>query len=263
MTDYLDSLETTLIAASRRLSSTSSDATQRRWSPRRFAVAAVALVAVAAPALAAMRPWQPLLGDARLGPPPTITNDPPPRDQLDTLQVLRRPQSDADRSSATEAELRYFGSTTQGVRTGYIRELQALPGGRAVVLVPADSHTPLPASAPATLRQRFNVQDPLCVFYPSSNGDGGAKDCFTLAQIRSGEATGQLGRDQYGVVPDGVSEVRATYPDGSVVTVAAASNFYDFQAPSSSKAPEDVPSSPSQITWLGSDGQTLATIDRP
>jgi hypothetical protein len=259
MSTYFTHYERQLIKASRALNQTVGGRARRKGWLRRSVLVPVVAVAVAAPAIAATQPWKPLLGDTSLGPPATSASDAPPAAELSAMAVLRRAQTDQDRGPQTEAALRYFGHSAQGVHVDHIRLLEDRGGG-AVILVPVQSYTPLDNSYSQALRERFNVHDGLCVFYPSSTGDGGAKGCYSLSQLQAGEATGQLGTHHYGLVPDGVTSVRVGYSDGQVATASVSNNFYDIVSPVDPNADDPAPPRPEVITWLDADGHPIKEI---
>jgi hypothetical protein len=100
------------------------------------------------------------------------------------------------------------------------------------------------------------VADGLCLFYADPNGDGGARDCWSIADVRVGRATGELGRHIYGLVPDGVARVRLTYSDGRSQAAGVIDNFFDIAAPADSADPEGdrVPARVASTIWLNEMG---------
>ena len=206
------------------------------------------MLAVSATALAATAPWQPLFGDPdHPSAQPRVTGSAPPAGQLALLSVLRRPQTDEDRGATTQQALRYFGTSTQDVYTDYIRRLPLGSGDLAATLVPARSWR-LPGGV-------MTLHDVLCVFVAESNGDGGAKGCYTTAALTRGRAGGSLGSVEYGLVPDGVAALEVRYANGTQ-RIAVRDNFYEHRAP-----PQDVagggttPARSQGTTWLDADGK--------
>jgi hypothetical protein len=215
MSDYLDRLHDQLVDTSRRLHGRR----RRRWA-RRGALTAGVVVLVGAPALAATGVWRPQIGDGN-GPAPKITTQGPPADQLAMFGVLRRPQTAADRSSASRAALRLLrGTSVEGVRTGSIRLLARSSRDAGLVLVPVARYTPekpaLPADAPPELRKALDrpaIDDALCVFQLERDPDAGAGVvCWSTRDIRSGRAWQALGHRKFWLVSDGVAFIRTEYP---------------------------------------------------
>lgn len=255
MTTYLEQLHEELVAAGERLTpGTPAAARARRWgrTPRVLALGFAGL-AVSATALAATAPWHPLFGDPSdpRAPQPRITAEGPPQDQQAVLGVLRRPQSDQDRGLATRQALRFFGPSTQDVRTAYIRILRSGAGSLTAVLVPARIWDP----------GAFEKRDVVCLFVRDPAGDGGGKACFTTTEIRDGLAGGSIGAMDFGLVPDGVASVAFHY--GSTTSTAEVhDNFYEHAAPA--HAVEDggtISQQPGSTTWLDARGRP--TPDQP
>jgi hypothetical protein len=72
--------------------------------------------------VATARTWTPKLAA-------TIDRSPVPPDQAKAFAILRRPQSDADRSPAAQAALKHlFPSTISGVRVDAVRVLETRRG---------------------------------------------------------------------------------------------------------------------------------------
>jgi hypothetical protein len=164
---------------------------RRRPRTRRVAVVALAVLAAVGVPAAADNDWLPFAGrdDA-----PTSSRHAPAAGLRAELAVLRRPQTAAERQAATYA-LRFFGPTFGGVQVAYIREA----GG--VIIVPAKTHQLTPGSAVD--------HDVVCMWRTDAAGDGGARGCFTAAQIAAGDAVQSLGGEAYMLVPDGVATVAA------------------------------------------------------
>ncbi|HEX4343940.1 MAG TPA: hypothetical protein VHZ31_00110 [Solirubrobacteraceae bacterium] len=191
--------------------------------------------------------WQPHFGSpGSAEQQPTVTAGKPPARQLATIGILRRSQTPADRDAATLA-LRYFGTSTQGVRTDYIHSLDLADGHKAV-LVPATTwHARIPNTGDLSKR------DVVCLFIADDNGDGGVKGCYTTAEVLDATAHLALGTTFYSLLPDGVTRVEADFGDGRVVGAAVADNVAAVIAPTG-MAPW-----PMTITWLAADGSTVKT----
>lgn len=248
----LDALQARLVAASRELTRV-----RRRRARRRGAVCAALVVLVTPPALAATGVWRPTLGDGE-GPAPAISADAPPPDQLATLGVLRREQTEADRGVATRYALKFVDSPSlKGVRTDSIRLLAQSGQDRGVVLVPVQRYEHrLPEEIPEELRKRVErtIEDALCV-YQLDSVDGASVACYSTADIRDGRAWSMLGHRSLWIVPDGVTKVRTEYADHEPIEAAAHDNAVIFTAP-------EGPVEERRTTWLDADGKAVRVIVR-
>ncbi|MBA2517552.1 MAG: hypothetical protein H0V22_09610, partial [Solirubrobacterales bacterium] len=212
MSDYRDRFEKELAEASHRLTAGAYAPTAKTGrSGRRAVMFSIAGVLCAGTvAVAATRPWEPVLGDPAFPETQaTATGSAPPASQLALLGVLRRDVVAADRGADVAQALKFLGSGTQGVRTAYVRRVSALDGGGAAVIVPARSWQP---SADAPNRR---IQDAICVVLTQPGIGGAAKSCWSSATIRDGEATASLGSSIYGIVPDGATQVTASFTGSS------------------------------------------------
>jgi hypothetical protein len=208
--------------------------------------------------------WSPQIGGR--GATGEISRAAPPRTELATLGVLRRPQTAADRGAASTAVLRM---TNRRVRVGAVRLLGAQGGHGGVVLVPVTGTGPRGLIEIARARRATAMGQPppprptLCLY--ARDGDGAGVGCFTLADIRAGRAdmglippprktAAQVARfnaradeiqrrhperkvphyvqptgqaTRFGLVPDGIASVRAG--DGPGAAVARVhDNFFVF-----------------------------------
>jgi len=237
----------------------------RRRLGRRTVIPAAAFLVLAGSAAAAVQPWQPLLGGPDRGV-ATGVDAPPPAAQLALLGVLRRPQSDADRSPAVLAGLRgLVGSADHGVHVDEVRRLGDGPDGSAIVLIPEQRQGDDVAGPRAA-----DVTDALCVSYPAPKGarratvraidgpaaaplpvtsPGGATAfaCFTDHEVATGHAVaaapGAGGTHVWGLVPDGVAGV-------SVAGRRAAVHDDFFDVPAAPAAVDDV-------RWYDADGRDI------
>lgn len=176
-----------------------------------------AVVLAGGTALAATTPWSPTLGDPRIGHPAPATS-PIPEDQLTALGVLRRPQTDRDRSETVRTTLRRLPALEDvGVRTDGVRLLREDSTGSAVLVLLERSGT---ADADPG-HETPTVPDAICIERTLASGGGGEK-CGTVDDLYRG----RLRTVGYGLVPDGVSTVQVTLKDGTVLDAPVADNYY-------------------------------------
>jgi hypothetical protein len=254
MSEYLDAVQAGFVGASRRLS-----ARKRRTRRRRGACAAAIVVLIGAPALAATGVWRPKLGSDRL-PGATITGQAPPAEQLKLLGVLRREQTDRDRSASTRDALRFVGRSFEGVRTNSIRLLAQTPQDRGVILIPVARYhlvqEKLPADAPKRLRDLMKPKrDGLCV-YALDRIDGAGVACYSTQDVEQGHARGSLGHRAAWLVPDGVATLKTEWDKGRSATAAVHNNLALYTEPHGRF--EWL-----RTTWLAADGRVVKTIAAP
>lgn len=220
---------------------------------RSVGLLATAAVLVTGTAVAATTPWNPTLGGDNGVDPPTRTTGDVPAEQARALEVLRRPQTDADRSPAVLDALRTVSPRIgSGLNVDGIRLLRKHSQDNVLLL-------PFEQAGPEE-DPRNQIPDGLCVYtaYTGAAGSGpsdaggapaptpiSAASCGTLADIQHGRVTG--------LVPDGVSRVRATLSDGKSVTVDVADNYYEL----ASKNGERPAADPSDLVWLDADGRVV------
>ena len=238
-------------------------------------------------AAAATTIWQPQLGDARRGY-PTASSSAPPADQLADLGVLRRAATAADHGAQSTYALRFLDPSLHGVRTDYVRLLGTQTNGKGFVLVPVQSYGATDGAAPP-------VADALCLF--SQDVEGGGISCFNTQQVLAGRAvmwmlrmarmaprplapSGVTGsqpgglhfrREQlrptttggvgFGLVPDGVANVKLTNNQGSV-TVPVHDNFFQAPFPSGQTGAPSQPNAPT-LEWLDATGNVIPKLAAP
>ncbi len=254
MSEYLDAVQAGFVGASRRLS-----ARKRRTRRRRGACAAAIVVLIGAPALAATGVWRPKLGDDRIEG-ATITGQAPPAEQMKLLGVLRREQTDRDRSATTRDALKYVGRGFAGVRTNSIRLLAQTPQDRGIILIPVARYQlveqKLPADTPKRVRDLMSPKrDGLCV-YELDSIDGAGAACYSTQDVEQGRAWGSLGRRAAWLVPDGVATLKSEYDGGRSVTAPVHDNLALYTVPRGRS--EWV-----RTTWLAADGRVVKTISAP
>jgi hypothetical protein len=209
-------------------------------SVRTAVLVAVLLLVLVAAGLAATGVWNPPLGNGNGR--PTRSDSPPPRRQLASLAVLRRPQTAADRGPISRAALRFFAKrTTAGVRTAYVRFLGRGDNGGGFVLVPvrrAGLDAPAIAKHLAPVERklflsRFNLKlDRLCLVALDKaprGGFGGSMSCHPLSRIANGTTGESIGRRFYMLVPDEVARIRFRISGGTSKTAAAHNNLVTFR----------------------------------
>jgi hypothetical protein len=227
---------------------------QPRRLPHRRAIvlAVVALLVLGGSAIAATGVWRPVLG-THVHP----SSKPTPPVVRGALGVLERRQTDADRSSDVVAALRQFDPARWivGPHLGEVRLLARRADGISV-LAPFD-------------RRRGDHHTQLCLLYTDARGVGGS--CGDAAKLRTRGIGGFMPRQRpfhghdrgghaitvpgtavahyWGLVPNGVANVRLTWTDGSAVTAAVTGNYYD--------ASSTAWALPRLTEWLGADGSVL------
>ena len=147
---------------------------------------------------------------------PSIDRGPVPKRQLDALAVLRRPQTDADRSAPVQALLRRLDPRTHvGVRVDAIR-LLADRNGWTIALVPmARRQSP---------DERTGLDDALCLMQSTPSGDVG-ETCGTTEDLR---ARGIGWPDPpFGLVADGIIAFEPRAGGDEPSRIAVKENVYD------------------------------------
>ncbi len=263
MTDFLDRLGDHLQVAEL----APAGATTPRRTRRRKSVWAIGLAAfaIATPAVAVMRPWEPELGRPAVDGPVTSSNAPVPKVAEDSLAVLRRPQTAADRANATPL-LRVLTPQFSGVQTDGVRSV-------------ADGWALVPVNAVQSADG--SVRDYLCLVDQSGTSCGAVSELNQqgVSSMRVGD---KIGTQIAGVVPDGITTVRFTPADGGAPLEAKvnASNFFALSIPSAKTLPPaDAPPEITQKTgaktvpggfepahgtleWLDADGRVQGPEER-
>jgi hypothetical protein len=240
--DFLDRLGAQLsLAAAAPLA----PAPRRAWHPpgrtraTRRLVAGLVVALVATPALAVTRPWEPILGhpDTDHGA-PTASTGPVSPAEARVLGVLRRPQTDDDRTSGKLLVSLHPGF--DGVETAAVRLLR--PGADAIALVPAerlfqnDQRTGTPL-----------YTDALCL------ADADSVTCGSRDDLLAGRILNLKGTRVYGLVPDGVATVRVDFADGGTAEAPVSENLFEL---TSSHDAATVTSS----SWLDQDGKVVGGL---
>lgn len=264
MSDYRDEFELQLVKASERLTAAEPGEPQRRrvLSRRALPYAAVGFLC-ASTAVAATQPWSPLFGDPthpQVAPAPTTSS--PPQSQLDALGVLRRPATETDRDTAVTASLRFLGPATTGIRTAYIRRVGTTAAGAPAILIPAEHWERGP---------RPPITNPVCLVLPDPSVSAAAKNCSSTTAINRGEASGSYGSAIYGLVPDGVAQVVATFApttssaskvaDDGRISASVVDNFFTIGVTAvQTDADGAIPARPEQLKGLDADGKLVVRL---
>jgi hypothetical protein len=237
MTDFLDRCRDELVRAAERRSPTAVTSSAVRPRKRRLVGGFLIAAAIAAPAGATTAGWNPFADTGRETAAPSASNRAPAADLRDMLGVLRRAQTDADRSRASEAALRQLDRDVAGVQLAAVRVVR-LPIG--AVAIPVER-------APGASAQ----SDAVCLYVPQPDGTA-SSTCQTAPAIRAGFAIGSAGPAVYGLVPDGVAVVRLKHGD-QVADIPVEDNFF-YRA-------SGAPTAPTTAIWISASGGTVKTID--
>lgn len=224
---------------------------------RRGLLIPVAVLAVAVPAVAVIAPWRPTLERTGVDQPVAVDSSPVAGSASGVLAVLRRPQTDRDRT-LTAPLLTTVGAGNQidDVQTDGVRSVAS-----GWALVPAGSVVTGPA---------HTTSDMICLT------DGGGIGCSPASSVGTQGITvlsaSKSRTDLAGIVPDGVSGIRFTPEDGPPVRVDVTTNFYSLsvpatghagtiKAPSGYPGPAAIPGPPmpmrGTVEWLDSGGHVV------
>jgi hypothetical protein len=203
----------------------------------RVAAVGAACLAFGGTAMAATGVWNPGIGAESSHGPARVSDTPVPTAMTEALGVLRRDQTDQDRSAEVEATLAKT-VLADGARPSSIRYLA--PG------VPGEATIAFSAESPGSF---LHQKEPICVdrpWAPSRLNDSADNIafCFGLGEVLSGHGFGimtsvDLGAFlAVGVVPDGVASVTAQFrsaqfpsaPDD--VTVPVTDNYWELKSDS-------------------------------
>lgn len=259
MTDtFLDRLGDQLISAERTLvAAVPAASRRRRWVTPRTAAAVVAGLAITVPAIAATEPWRPILGRPALHDTPAGTsNTPVPDDARALLGVLRRPQSDLDRSRTARVLLRVVGQQFRGVRVDSVRLLTPSPGHHALV-ISAQGVGQEPGVAKG-------IGDPICLIFTA------AAVCGDATSLRTHGISVTAGSNVRGLVPDGVATVLLRFTGGQALSADVRDNlFWITTAPTTRhtvpgppgsgvrRTPPLVDTAPFTAQWLDADDHVI------
>jgi hypothetical protein len=256
MPDFLDRFGDQLRTAQAASIATPPGHHARRMSRRRAWIVVIVVLAVAAPAVAVTRPWEPLLGRPAVdGGAPRASRAPVTAIARDSLSVLRRPQTEADRRLA-QPLLRALNPRTEGVQVAGIRALRS-----GYALIPVKSVEIAPGR---------RIEDALCL------SDGASLGCHPAKRVPD-TGIGMLSATKtqtrlWGVVPDGVARVRFEPVGHPPVETGVESNFFALRvnalaparrvpAPEGYPGPATIPGPPTPveavIRWLDDAGRIV------
>lgn len=216
----------------------------------RIAAIGAACLAFAGTAMAATGIWNPVVGDP--DDPPVLSNTPVQAALSAQLGVLRRDQTDQDRSPEVEATLN-GAQVPDGVRLDSVRFLAPGVNGEATILVSGVKAAPYETK-----------EEPLCVLRPAP-GDGPAAGlCFDLSMLTSDHAratdvdvTSNSGV-AYGVVPDGVATVTAEFGSAPDATVPVADNYWELPVGGAELSNANGYGGVQRTVWRDADGNVVA-----
>lgn len=215
----------------------------------RVLVVGIGALVVAAPAAAIIHPWQPELSRPGIDGPVTTSSAGVLASASDVLAVLRRPQTDADRT-LTAPLIRRVGSANlvDGVQTDSIRSLAP-----DWALVPV--HTVL------SRRGGASVHDQLCLT------DGNTMTCQPAAKVAVDGVWVLAGSRLASVVPDNVARVRYVSSGGDSSTVDVHDNFFAMTLSADRPVPSDdgppAPPRSGQLQWLDAKGDVVGPERQP
>lgn len=234
---------------------------RRRWRPsRRVGLLAVAGVIASGSALAATGGWHPVLGDGKRGH-PQEAHVTVPKAQTAALGVLRRAQTDADRTPEVLTALRMLArGEINGVHTDGIRVLRRRPDG-VTLLVPTERVGRHDKGYGSSIRREV-----LCVMTSTrlaardgstTRSAGGlivGQGCGDLRQLRKtgigGATSSAAGFVLNALVPDGVSRVVIRLRHHRTLTVPVRDNLFEINT--GAELPPGW-----GVRWLDAQGHTI------
>ncbi|WP_445150675.1 hypothetical protein [Baekduia sp. Peel2402] len=208
-------------------------AIQRRRRLRTGGLALAAVLCSGTAAVAATSGWNPFGGDNP--DPPTVATAAVPGEQTAALGVLRRAQTDADRSPEVSAAInRLRARNVGGVHTDGVRVLST-SGEGVTFLVPVTRQ--VTDGTPDVVREDvicLATATPAHTVAGREVGAGTTYRCGDLADIRAGKLVsgaqwgGRL--ELTGIAPDGAAAVRIPMRGGPSITAKIADNGFRVEA---------------------------------
>lgn len=193
--------------------------------PRHLAALGLACMAIGGTAVAA-GVWNPGVGtDIDPGSHsqvPTTVSSSIPDAVTETIGVLGREQTEADRNAEVEATLSN-ATFVDGIRLDSVRNVGTAVDGEATIVVSAEK-----AGAFST------SEEPVCVYRPIVPGEDAAPGCFGLSQILTGNARLTYHHQPAGIVlalglvPDGVATVTAQFGSAPDRTIPVHDNYFEL-----------------------------------
>jgi len=227
----------------------------------RVAVVGLACLAFGGTAVAASDLWNPEIGTRTepdsLAKPVTTSNTPIPAATLESFGVFRREPTAADRSAEVEATLRgtHFAS---GIRTDSIRSVgPGVTGEDTIIFSAAEVRDFAPDDA----------EEGVCVVRPQAVGEEFFGGCFKDHVLASGDAwltSFHFSAESilaYGVVPDGVATVTATFGSAPDRTVAVKNNYWELSLSGAELSNANGESSVQSTVWRDAEGNVIGGGD--
>jgi hypothetical protein len=233
-----------------------------RIRPSRVVAIGAACLAFGGTAVAADL-WSPEIG-TRIEPgtaekPATTSNTPVPAETLDSFGVFRQEPTAADRSAEVEATLR--GTTlVEGMRLDSVRSVSAGVTGEDTIVFSSAGVRDLAVDGAE--------EEGICVVRPQFVGGlHPGVGCFRNSVVASGDAwitSIHLPAESsiaYGVVPDGVATVTATFGSAPDRTVAVTDNVWEVSLGGDELSNANGEGSVQSTVWRDADGNVVGGGD--
>jgi len=219
-----------------------------RTRPSRIVAVGLACLAFGGTAMAASGVWNPIVGSS--SDPATLSNTPVPAELTAALGVLRRDQTDRDRSAEVEATLN-GGEMPDGVRLDSVRYLAPGDNGEATILLSG-----LRAAVYET------EEEPICVARPIAGNPSAVSLCFDLPMLISDHARAMFvdasnSGTAFGLVPDGVATVTAKFGSAPDRTVSVANNYWELDVSGAEMSNANGESGVQRTVWRDADGNLV------
>lgn len=243
-------------AAAERIERAVPSSRRSRFSVPRIAAVALVATAFTGTAMAATGVWDPGIGTDSSQGPARVSNTQVPTAMAGVLGVLRRDQTDQDRSPEVEATLAKTG-LADGVRPSSVRYLAPGEPGEATIMFSAEMSGSV-----------SHGEEPICVDHPYAPfRDNGVMEndpfCFGLGEVLSGHGFGMMSGPgtsswlAFGVVPDGVANVTAQFGSAPNVTVPVADNYWELTLSGAELSNANSGSGVVHTVWHDADGNVV------